>query len=440
MSEGWSKWERQIVNGVYPLRLFLGNSDHSVVFLTECTALGLTDAAIKLVPASASLDETRLTRWRTAATLLHPHLVRTLDAGRCQLGGHPFLFVVTEYAEQTLAQILQRRTLTVDEVREIVSPAVDALGYLHGRHLVHGQLKPSNIVSINDQLKLATDSVRPAGEVTAGIAKPSPYDAPEARGGKICAASDVWGLGVTLVEALTQRAPTSGEEPLLATSLPAALRPQSTDTLRRCLSREPDARPGLGELADAINPAPRASPLPVTITRVGDGRSDAGAAPVQRPLVARSFIIPAIVVGMLILAGTWAAFHWARGRPNSPQLPPHPEATAAGAAPMAAASQIAGSAPPTTTSVLHSEVPDISGSARTSIHGRIRVTVRVTVDRSGNVVDVAVKNPGPSKYFARIAADAARRWKFAPADSPPARARLLQFNFTRAGVTGKVLD
>ena len=408
-------------------------------FLTECTTLGITDAAIKLVPASASLDETRLTRWRTAATLLHPHLVRTLDAGRCQLGGHPFLFVVTEYAEQTLAQILQRRTLTIDEVREIVSPAVDALGYLHGRHLVHGQLKPSNIVSINDQLKLATDSVRLAGEVTAGIAKPTPYDAPEARDGRICAASDVWGLGVTLVEALTQRAATSAEEPSLEASLPAALRPRFTDTLRRCLSREPDARPGLGELADAINPAPRASPPPVALTSVGDRRPEAGAAPVQYPFVARSFIVPAIVVGLLILAGTWAAFHGARGRPNSPQLPPHPEAAPAGVPPMAGASQVASGAVPPTTAVLHSEVPDIPGSARSSIRGRIKVTVRATVDRSGNVVDVAVKNPGPSKYFARLAADAARKWKFAPDDSSPARARMLEFSFTRAGVTGKVL-
>jgi hypothetical protein len=49
MTEDWTKWESQIVNGVFPLRRFLGKSDHCVVFLTE--AQSLPNAVIKLVPA-----------------------------------------------------------------------------------------------------------------------------------------------------------------------------------------------------------------------------------------------------------------------------------------------------------------------------------------------------------------------------------------------------
>ncbi|MGH7878863.1 MAG: hypothetical protein ACREQD_05145, partial [Candidatus Binataceae bacterium] len=64
MAEDWTKWERQVVNGVFPLRRFLGRSDHSVVFLTEYRAQNLPNAAIKLVPADPVLAEARLSQWR----------------------------------------------------------------------------------------------------------------------------------------------------------------------------------------------------------------------------------------------------------------------------------------------------------------------------------------------------------------------------------------
>ena len=40
-TEIWTKWESQVVNGIFPLRRFLGRSNHSVVFLTECRAQNL---------------------------------------------------------------------------------------------------------------------------------------------------------------------------------------------------------------------------------------------------------------------------------------------------------------------------------------------------------------------------------------------------------------
>jgi TonB family protein len=87
-------------------------------------------------------------------------------------------------------------------------------------------------------------------------------------------------------------------------------------------------------------------------------------------------------------------------------------------------------------SVLHQEIPDVPRSARESIHGHIQVTIRVTVDRSGKVVDETLEDPGSSKYFARLAAEAARKWRFAPADNQDSREWLLRFEFTRDGTTG----
>jgi serine/threonine protein kinase len=142
MTEVWTKWEGVVINGAFPLRRFLSGSDHSGVFLTEYKAQNLPNAAIKFVPTDPALTEAQLSRWRTAAALSHPHLIRLLAAGNCRLGGLPFLFVVMEYAEETLSQILPHRALTPDEVREMLLPTLDALAYLHRKNLVHCQLKP----------------------------------------------------------------------------------------------------------------------------------------------------------------------------------------------------------------------------------------------------------------------------------------------------------
>ena len=50
-TDAWTQWESQVVNGVYPLRRFLGGSNHSAVFLTEYKAERIANAAIKFVPA-----------------------------------------------------------------------------------------------------------------------------------------------------------------------------------------------------------------------------------------------------------------------------------------------------------------------------------------------------------------------------------------------------
>src|ERR1700722_18191635 len=165
MTEDWTKeGERRIVNGVYPLRRFLGRSNHSVVFLTECKAQAVAQAAIKILPANPALTEAQLAHWRRVATLSHPHLMRLLDAGRCQLGGRNFLFGVMEHADQNLAQVHPGRALPPDEVRDLLPATLDALAYLHGKNLVHGGLKPPNFLSVDDQLKLARDKMRPSRE------------------------------------------------------------------------------------------------------------------------------------------------------------------------------------------------------------------------------------------------------------------------------------
>jgi serine/threonine protein kinase len=253
MSENWQRWEHEVVNGVFPLRRSVRNSGHSAVFLTEHKSKAIPEALLKLVPAIPTLKEAQLSQWSSASRLSHPCLVRLLDTGSCQLGGLSFLYVVTEYAEQTLAQILEPRVLEIEEFKKLMRPVLEGLSFLHRRQLVHGGLKPSNLLMFKERLKLASDAVRPAGESSASLAPASEFDPPESRDGSYSAAGDVWSLGVLIVEALTQKRPVWPDKmggPVLPKSLPAAL----VGVVLRCLNRNPARRPTVEQLDAEINP------------------------------------------------------------------------------------------------------------------------------------------------------------------------------------------
>ena len=78
-------------------------------------------------------------------------------------------------------------------------------------------------------------------------------------------------------------------------------------------------------------------------------------------------------------------------------------------------------------------MPDVSASGRRSIHGKIVVRLKVTVDAAGNVAIAKVESGRVSPYFKRAAMEAARNWKFSPAASgDSSREWKLEFDFTRA--------
>ena len=437
MSEDWTKeWERRIVNGEYPLRRFLGRSNHSVVFLTDCKARNLAQAAIKILPAHPALAESQLSHWRRAAALSHPHLIRLFDSGRCQLGGHKFLFVVMDLAEQNLAQILPGRALAPEEVRDLLPPTLDALAYLHGKNLVQGRLKPPNFLVVDDQLKLASDTIRPAGESAASIAKPSLYDPPESKHGRMGTAGDIWGLGITLIEALSQTPPAWSRERSDAVALPANLPLEYADALRRCVNRDPAQRPTCAELAAEFKPATPATPAtPESAAPSAVDEPLVGAPSTHRSSKTR-LLVSAMTVGIMTLWAVWAGVHLFHTRADIPQ----PASMSAQSQPVVsppAAVEIPKASTAALPMVQHEEMPDVSRRARDSIRGLMTVVVRVTVDSSGDVVAATLDNRASSKYFAHAATEAAKKWKFAPSGDQTSRVRLLRFDFTRAGTIGQ---
>ncbi len=542
LRHAWAKWQGYVLNGTFPLQRYLGGSDHSGVFLTEFPAQHLAEAAVKLVPGVPTLAELQLSHWNTAAQLSHPNLMRLFETGRCELDGLMYLYAVMDFADQNLAQLLSQRAMTEDEAREMMSPVLEALEFLHGRNLVHGQLKPANILVVGDQLKLASDTIGAANEATASINMASAYDAPETRDGSRSVPADIWALGISLSEALTRNTPIADEHTgkiELPPDFPAAFR----EIVAACLHPNADDRPTVKDLRAWLrgeySPAERrpvpprapaaAVPAPVPAAAAPSAVATGAAAasrPVRTPAAppavspapighewtgqpAAAFVdaatkgaaasadrapardasprgpsavpigIGAVVVAILV----WATVHVMRtpspppnasepktataAAPSTARAPESPSAPAAaepapGAAqqpsvgakhpstvakqPPAAAKQPAAPAPRQSrnsrtirsasavadSSATHEGIPNVPRHALQTIHGHVRVSVRIIVDKQGNVFAALLDRPGSSRYFDRVAIDAAKTWKFPP-DAADQRLKLVRFDFSREG-------
>jgi len=85
--------------------------------------------------------------------------------------------------------------------------------------------------------------------------------------------------------------------------------------------------------------------------------------------------------------------------PVSPSIVSSPVVPPAVVAPTPAVGTSKASSVASLPTVLHQEIPDVSRSARESIHGVIKIVVRVMVDRSGNVAAAALDSRASSKYL-----------------------------------------
>jgi TonB family protein len=84
--------------------------------------------------------------------------------------------------------------------------------------------------------------------------------------------------------------------------------------------------------------------------------------------------------------------------------------------------------------VLDQVLPDVSAKARATIHGKVRVSVKVHVDPAGGVSAAEFDSPGPSQFFADLALKAARKWAFTPPEvngKSVASEWRLRFEFTQ---------
>jgi serine/threonine protein kinase len=491
MTEAGTKQIEQVVDGKFRLGQLVGRTQRTAVFLTEYDGQPVKKAAIKLIPADSVDALAQLSRWKQAAKLSHPHLVRLLEMGRCRLDRANMLYVVMEYAEENLSAVIARRPLEPDEARALLGPVVDALAYIHAQGFVHCRLQPSNIMADEDLLKISSDGLCRIGESSGSPGAPGPYDPPEAAGGRISPAGDVWSLGMTLTEALTQRLPVWERTNQAEPSLPSNLPPEILDLARHCVRRDPQMRWTVADIAARLQsnspappkqllPNPRPSfakpvaigaavlmvlvlvailfsprlfkrssqtqPIPATAVEhepnSSPARSTTQVAPQKKPVPS-----PTQPLSSNAIPPTTPQVAATSQNPHpiaKPTLPAQTEQPSTQHLPASSSSNSldkrsekpvlannldpsptptrSGPPSPATSStgivrgkVVQQVLPDAPQKARDTIRGKVRLSVKLNVDESGNVTEATLDAPGPSQYFADRTLAAAHLWKFSPA-------------------------
>ncbi len=429
-------WVGQAVDGRFLLIEWLGGNERGGVFRTQLYGPQPRKAAIRLIPADTESAESQIDAWMKAAKLSHPHLMRIFHTGRWQNNQAEVLYVVTEFAEETLAQIIPERPLTPDETREMLNPVLDALTYLHGQGLVYGRLKPSNILAVDSHLKLPVDSLNPAGEFRKPYAHLGVYDAPETANGAISPAADVWSLGITLIEALTQHPPlregSTNRDPIVSGSVPRPF----ADIGRGCLRYQPANRSSLREIKTTLERAGLREPETEIEKSAPPGIAEPTgihkAAPLKRRVA--TVLAAALVVLAVVLFLLFRPHPSQRSLPSGAQSPASTTREAPTPSPGPPVASEKGET--AKGDVAERKMPDILPSARRTIHGKVEVRVRVTVDAGGAVANAAFDSRRDSRYFANKAIEAARNWKFRPPrvdGRAVASVWTLRFQFKRNG-------
>lgn len=207
------------------------------------------------------------------AMLEHPHIVRVYDAD--EENGLPY--ITMEYVEGgTLGDhIRESKRLTFSKAQQWTLQIAGALDYIHGRGILHRDLKSSNVLITSDGQARITDfgiaHVDLHATLTNGILGTPAYMSPEqARGAALDHRSDLYSLGVILYEALTGQIPFMEENGLAliqqiihdppppVTSYRPDTPPWLARIVHQCLQKDPAKRYQSGRvLAQALQEGKR---------------------------------------------------------------------------------------------------------------------------------------------------------------------------------------
>lgn len=206
--------------------------------------------------------------------LSHPVIVRAFAADL----EHERPHLVLEFLDgPRLSTLARRYGIVVEQLLPLALQMCSAIHYMSGRGILHLDIKPRNIIMAGPPRLIDLSVARRLDQVGA-IRSPvgtDAYMAPEQcdpdRFGLIGPPADVWGLGVTLYEALTARSPFpagTGERFPQLSHEPAPfgdrrkVPPAVGEAVLSCLAEDPSARPTAAQLAEALEPLVDALPRP----------------------------------------------------------------------------------------------------------------------------------------------------------------------------------
>lgn len=196
---------------------------------------------------------------RTLAELSHPAIVRAIDSDL----ERPLLVLEELQGRSVRAELAASGDATWLRICDIGLQLSAALHYLHGRDLIHADVKPANAIACTDGRVMLIDFslVRAPGEVGTGVGTRQFVSPEQARGGHIASPTDVWGLGIILFRAATGTLPFLGEgypqmeQPAPRVRERRAVPRRLAAAIDSCLSPEPGERPSAGSLHDQLRAA-----------------------------------------------------------------------------------------------------------------------------------------------------------------------------------------
>lgn len=282
----------RLLGGRYELGPVLGRGGMADVRRAHDTVLG-RDVAIKVLRAGDDVDRSRFdAEARLLARMSHENVVTVLDAGVEQIDdgsagdGVEEAWLALELVEgDTLADRYKAGPLDPQDVARTGAQVAAALAHAHGHGVVHRDVKPSNVLLADDRARLTDFGIarlvddEAALTMTGTAVGTAAYIAPEqVTGGSVTTASDVYALGLLLLEGLTGRREFPGPAveaalarlqrgPLIPTSLPAGW----PGLLAAMTAREPAERPSAAQVRDRLRTlaaAPLAPPADPSRTEV----------------------------------------------------------------------------------------------------------------------------------------------------------------------------
>jgi serine/threonine-protein kinase len=238
--------------GRFVVRTRIGAGGMGEVYRADDPQLKRTVAIKRLLPAARSSREQLLKEAQRASALNHPRIASVYDVFEVD----DEMFLVMEFVHgETLRDRLASSPLSVDQFEVVAAQCVDGLAAAHGANILHGDLKPANImltragdVKICD-FGLARRLPRPGGVGDSTITAPRAlvgtpaYMSPEViferpTDGR----ADIFSLGIVFYEAL------AGRHPFLADGAIATIDRILNDTPEALERVSPDVPPRLARL------------------------------------------------------------------------------------------------------------------------------------------------------------------------------------------------
>jgi len=272
------------LEGVYRLDAIISRGATSVVY--RATNLRLDqEVAVKVLAAYLSEDEALMNRFETEAKLQaklrHPNIVAVQDFVRVD---NVYAIVMEFFNGVTLDRILYDLDgpMPLDQIREIIGPVLDAIGYAHDEGIIHRDIKPSNIL-LADVGGQTYPKVMDFGIAKVLAQSSSQNTAPGAMLGTLlymspeqCKAlktvderSDVYSLGITLYQMATGMVPFFAESafdimmahvqtsPPKPRDLVAEVSRRLEKLVLKALSKDPAQRyRSVGEMRQALDALP----------------------------------------------------------------------------------------------------------------------------------------------------------------------------------------